>query len=301
MESLVLQIQRDALNMQVSVDELLRKAKTVAFKLGLEDFLTWIDLELSGYGDKGVPPYREIRGELYSLNPMRGWVPLLFGDQDSRSELSVYKFRGSVTELTDLVSRCDTGSSFAVPYGSMRVAYGPDLTELASVRLQVDRAALVSILGAVRDKIHGWSLALEREGVLGEGISFSEPERKKARGSDVIYQIGHIENFSGVLGDTSGRTTIKSTQTNIAPSLDLEKVGSVLRRIEDHLEELELDAARTKPLRDAVNLAKAELQTRDPDRSKVWSALQTISRICEGAAGSLVAAGIVSLITRLAQ
>lgn len=45
---MVLQLQSEALNHSVPVLQLLRKAKVIASKLGLEDALVWIDRELDG-------------------------------------------------------------------------------------------------------------------------------------------------------------------------------------------------------------------------------------------------------------
>jgi len=64
--------------------------------------------------------------------------------------------------------------------------------------LLVGRASVVGILEAVRNKILAWSLELEKNGILGEGITFSQKEVQKA--SHVTFNIG---NFSGVLGDIS--------------------------------------------------------------------------------------------------
>jgi len=66
--SLVEQLQAEALDRSVPTEDLLRKAKVVAAKLDLPDFLAWIEKELGGYdaGD-AVPSYRVVSGEV------RGW------------------------------------------------------------------------------------------------------------------------------------------------------------------------------------------------------------------------------------
>jgi hypothetical protein len=70
---LVLQLQADALNSDVSVSDLLLKAKVVATKLDLTDFLQWIEHELNGYTDKNeVPMYRKIRGRAQAYNTYYG-------------------------------------------------------------------------------------------------------------------------------------------------------------------------------------------------------------------------------------
>lgn len=58
-------------------------------------------------------------------------------------------------------------------------------------RTQVD-----GVLDAVRNTALEWSLRLEKDGILGEGMTFSSDERQKA--SHITY---NIKNFAGVLGN----------------------------------------------------------------------------------------------------
>ena len=58
MPSLIEELQRDALNQNVSVTELLQKCLVVAMKLGIDDFASWVRRELDGYKGQKVPEYR---------------------------------------------------------------------------------------------------------------------------------------------------------------------------------------------------------------------------------------------------
>ena len=71
MAGLVSELQRDALDTNVKVSELLRKAYVVATKLNIPDFKNWIQKELNGYGfDKDeIPNYRLLTGEIKYYNP----------------------------------------------------------------------------------------------------------------------------------------------------------------------------------------------------------------------------------------
>lgn len=77
MDSIVLELQREALDENVNIETLLRKAYLVAKKLKLKDFEDWINQEMNGY-NKEVPKYREIAGEVKAYNPLRGWIPIVF-------------------------------------------------------------------------------------------------------------------------------------------------------------------------------------------------------------------------------
>ena len=49
MTSLVLELQHEAMDPQIRIDDLLRKAVVVATTLGLDDFRVWAAKELEGY------------------------------------------------------------------------------------------------------------------------------------------------------------------------------------------------------------------------------------------------------------
>ncbi|WP_257233996.1 MULTISPECIES: AbiTii domain-containing protein [unclassified Acinetobacter] len=57
--SLLREIQNDAVNSNIKVSDLLRRCKVLAYRLGNEDFKTWVDSELNGYESlDGIPSYR---------------------------------------------------------------------------------------------------------------------------------------------------------------------------------------------------------------------------------------------------
>ena len=82
-EPLVLQIQKYCLDDNTPLVNILRKAKLVATKLELEDWLEWINKELDGYtcNTEDLPPYRIIKGTPKALHPYRGWQPIIFEDE----------------------------------------------------------------------------------------------------------------------------------------------------------------------------------------------------------------------------
>jgi len=61
--SLFLQLQSECLDPRVAISNVLRKALVVARKLGVKDFLTRIENELTGYTDpEAIPSYRRSHG-----------------------------------------------------------------------------------------------------------------------------------------------------------------------------------------------------------------------------------------------
>src|ERR1700722_15527100 len=118
--SLVEQLQAEALDSSVPVEDLLRKAKIVAAKLDLPDFLTWIEKELGGYspGD-AVPAYRVVSGEVRGWNPYHGWMPIIWQDANERIRSSTQPLSQSIGGISDLVNR--GSNQLAAPLGSAKL------------------------------------------------------------------------------------------------------------------------------------------------------------------------------------
>jgi hypothetical protein len=200
-QSLVIDLQRDAMNPDVRVSNLLRKAVVVAAKLGQHELRDWAQRELQGYMDgTPCPPYRRVQGQLRAHNPFRGWIPVVFEDADMARALSQRHSGQSVGEIEDLLSR---------QTGFLQIPLSPDHLQSVFGRTEeyrlglvptliVDKTSLTGILEAVRNLVLDWSLRLEQEGVLGEGFTFSQDE--KARATHVTY---NINNFNGVLGNVT--------------------------------------------------------------------------------------------------
>jgi hypothetical protein len=179
MSSLVQELQRDALNGDVDVSSLLRKAYAVAVKLKLEKFKTWCEWELDGYRGQHVPNYRKLGGLIRAFNPMRGWIPAMFGDAELARTLATHEERCPVSAVHALL---DGGM------GDLIVTFESEIQNMLmqgsgipmETSLHIGKAAYASILDAVRNTILKWSLELEADGILGEGMSFSPAEKEAA-------------------------------------------------------------------------------------------------------------------------
>ena len=91
--SLVLELQRLATDKTNDITDLLRKALLVASKLKVEDFKQWIENELHGYESRPVPDYRTARAQLKAINPYRGYIPFVIGDQELAEKLRGQSFQ----------------------------------------------------------------------------------------------------------------------------------------------------------------------------------------------------------------
>lgn len=195
--SLVLELQKLASDSKVSVAELARKALMVASKLGLSDFKRWIELELHGYVNEDVPAYRIIGCQISAFNPYRGWIPIIFPDKKSAEAWTRVANRQSVGELEALVLKDDGEGRLQIPFPShVAASLMEAICEDFFPNRFCARSQIVGILDAVRNTILEWALKLEEQSILGEGLTFSEEEREKARTTDSV----HIEHFHGVFG-----------------------------------------------------------------------------------------------------
>ena len=73
MSSIVIELQQESLNKNISISDLLRKALVVAKKLKISDFEEWITNELNGYEKaEDIPAYRYVAGSVKAWNPHHG-------------------------------------------------------------------------------------------------------------------------------------------------------------------------------------------------------------------------------------
>ncbi len=188
MGSLIHELQKEAIDSKIRVSDLLRKALVVASKLDLKEFEGWIQKELHGYGDEKPPEYRIVNAELKVFDPLRGYIPVMSSDPAFSDTFSKRPLGLPIGELEDLIAERsdDRGVYFN---------FTPDLSSTLMKILHTDfipssimeRSAIFGILEKVRNTVLEWSLKLEKEGILGENLSFSNEEKQKAKNPYLRY------------------------------------------------------------------------------------------------------------------
>lgn len=203
MSSLVLDLQQDAMNSSVLVSQLLRKALAVASKLDVGEFRAWVEKELNGYNDEPKPAYREIHGQIKAFNPYNGYIPVIIQNTQTAAKLSSTHLGQPVSELEDLLLRGKPDQELIInfPYDILQKVFSDALAYQLIPGLMIGRSQIAGILDAVRNIVLEWSLKLEKEGILGEDLRFSQREKEAA--STITY---NINSFSGVLGNVTGHT-----------------------------------------------------------------------------------------------
>ena len=300
MSSLIQELQRDALDGDIGIIELLHKCLVVATKLNLEEFSTWVRLELSGYGKEDeVPKYRVVHGAPQVFNPYRGYQPLYFGDDSHAEGFSKMHFNQPIGELEhDLLHAKKSGSS------GFHISYSPSIEKMLmeaidynlQPSLNVNASQFQKILDAVRKISLEWSLTLESDGITGKGMSFSHEEKEKAK-SDTY----HIKNY--IQGDISNsQLQIEATHSHQLISTveyDIEELKRVTQALRDTINALGVqDDEKDELISEIVNL-EAQSESPNPKNSIISESIASVRRILEGASGNLVASGLLQQIGAL--
>jgi hypothetical protein len=295
MKSIIQELQAGATDRNQVVSDLLRKAKIVAVKLDLTDFLRWIENELNGYKEpQDIPSYRRITGEPKGWNPYHGWIPVTFNESRVLEKISTIPNNQPVRELEEVFeSKSDT---LQIPYPpEAQVTLGKAVGFQTRFALIVSRSSLAGILDAVRNIILDWSLKLEKEGILGEGISFSRQEREKAHEPTTIVKVGKIERFVGNLGTMTDQASMIITQIN---KETIPQIKDLTEQIKKYITEIDLTQNDKTTVEKNMQELAAEIMQDNPQPSRISTLLGSVKRIMEGASGSIIAQGIITAIDK---
>jgi len=294
MPSLIEQLQQEALDANVTLSDVLRKARVVALKLGLREPAEWIEHELSGYlAGSTVPDYRTLVGMPQMLHPVLGWRPLAFNDAETNQLLSMALMRQPAAEIERLLAYDGPIATYE-PRQVQMLREATD-TDFAQAGVLLGKSSLVAVLDAIRNRILDWSVQLELAGVRGEGtLSFSKRDREAA--AAVTFNISG-GTFVGAVGPVSGHASV--TASNVTqPQLD-----AALRSLADQITALKDQMGLTEENKARLNAAAAELTTElakpAPDQSMLRQLVASIRQVAEGAMGNIVASGALHFIAQL--
>ncbi len=197
MSGIVLELQREALDKDANIESLLRKAYVIAKKLKLKEFEDWIQLEQNGYGSREVPEYRYVQGQLKARNPYYGWVPVVLSAEIEKV-ISNVPAKEAISGLIDLYESDNEFLAF-----NMNSDCNQSLSELVDFDtvfcVQFGKNQIYRIISTIQNKILDWALLLEENGIIGEGLSFTEEEIRKAEQTPIINN--YTNNFYASVED----------------------------------------------------------------------------------------------------
>ena len=197
--SIVSELQLAASGGKVSVAELLRKAFIVASKLKIDDMRKWIDCELQGYARPPVPNYRVVSVEVLSRSVF-GCQEFRIRDPELAKVFSHAAVRNPIAEIENAANK----------EHEMVIEFSREITERLTSGmmlagkpfLRIPGNHLTGMVDNVRTVVLKWALRLEENGIRGEGMSFSDDEKRKASETPGI----HIAQFNGILGNANADT-----------------------------------------------------------------------------------------------
>jgi len=265
-KSAVLELQEMARSDRTSVMELLRYAKTVASKLRLDDFEAWITHEKDGYPDpREVPRYRQIPTQLMAKEG-GGYSPVPWRDQIYAKYFSETPLAHPINEIQRLIekvkdSRLD-GSLIPEEWAMLEADF-PGIRRYNLVR-RMSTASIAAILDAVRDRIHDWTLELEKQGVLGEGMTFTKEEQQIA--SSVT-----INNFGNLIHGNHGSIAHaeNSPGANVTAATGAAQIHQRIRMFIDLAEKRDQDLSKAlKQVADAINTSRDLTEEKKSDANE---------------------------------
>lgn len=297
MSSLVLELQRDALEKTVPTTDLLRKAMVVARKLRVTDIEQWISHELNGYPEGAeVPSYRYLRGEPKVFNPYNGWIPLMISDA-KRAEL--FSKRGTSQSIAELENIALGDGDFVY----MRYPKRTEQSLMKGMDIPMEPALVVSnsqvhgILDRVRNTVLEWALELEEKGIMGEGMSFT-PDEKKEAGS-VTVNLSNLGNIVGSMRDSQIQQGTNNSTQSYTKTLDLEAVRRVVDELKLRVNEAKLHGDDQGQFDSDISCVESQLKAPRPNPEIIRESLRSLRSVLEGIASSAAFQGIVTAIGAL--
>lgn len=295
MAGLVLELQADAMEDKVPASAVLRKALAVSRKLGLPDVESWLNEELNGYAASAeVPDYRKFQGTLKVWNPYHGWQPLFFAKPEDNEIFSKSQTRQSVSEIEELLAKGE--NAYESPLGAkaeqmlmkgMEVQLRP--------ALHIPRTALIRVVTTVRNRILDWALELERNGVIGEGMTFSQAEKANAREAATVYQIQNQTIVHGMQGSQIQQGTHASTQTYQVAQLDTAAILALVAEIRATVRGSQLAVAASTEIEGDLATIEAQAKAPKPKRGFMSEAAKSVRTVLEAAAGGTLGNAVPAL------
>ena len=294
MASIIIELQNEALDRDVPLSDLLRKALVVARKLNIKDFDVWISKELEGYSENSeIPNYREMIGVVEGWDLTRGWQPILFQTTKLERKFTKRKLSQRIAELESLLTgQTDNSTGFQMSFSpeeqrvlSKAIGYRTEII------LTISDASIAGVLDIVRNIILNWALRLEEDGVLGEGMTFSDNERTEA--GKRSYNVNIF--YEQVTGTQIQQGSQKTEQRIKVKAVPISSVAQFINALDHDLPNLVLEGDTNKELSSEVATLQAQITSPNPKDNIVRESLNSIRRILEGASGGAAAQLLIQL------
>jgi hypothetical protein len=157
--------------------------------------------------------------------------------------------------------------------------------------VDIPTGVVAHAIETVRNLVLDWSIAMEKAGVSGEGISFSNDEREKAQSASAIFHIGSIGTVTGNLGVANVSGDITSAPLNI------EQVENLISQVKSHAQGLTNEGVNSADLSAAISSLEKAIEAKKPDL--IRTGLNELQKVVAKAAGGLLAHGVLGLMHKI--
>ena len=277
MNSIVLELQRELLQRDCDVMQVLRKAHLIAVKLNLTEFDAWIQGELHGYTCEAekLPAYRHMKGELKAKNPRLGWIPAILSTQNGQTfdTIPIYE---SLSSLIDVGQKAK-GNYFCYSYPP---EFSMKICRQAGAPTYMEIALFISTYRIVE------AVELEGKGILGENMTFNEMETESVKG--LPQQV----NYYGpvVHGNVTGSQIVSGSGNTVT------FYGAEAEIIHEVKESLEKEAISEDDMETAIELLEdiSEKLSQNKKPGVIKAALSGLKDFLLAAGADITAALIVA-------
>ncbi|MBR4399312.1 MAG: ABC transporter substrate-binding protein [Aeriscardovia sp.] len=230
MDSFILDLQQKVISPECDVITILRQACLIASKLELKDFDQWISNELNGYPNPGAcPDYRKVRGNVMASASAGRWIPVSIPYMELEDSICEQKLPQSISEIKTLCKDSD-GSviAFTLP-GTVKDLLNKIFNCIPrDYILQVPYSSVADIIEKVKNTILEWTLKLDKAGIRGEGMQFSDEERQISK---TVPQTNNYYYGQTVVNNRSKDTQVVFGNENI--NFTYEKASKAISDIEE--------------------------------------------------------------------
>ena len=296
MGSLILELQQLLFDPTSDIQDLLRRAYAIAYKLGIVESHKWIQLELDGYTGvptSEIPEYRVLQGKLQGENPIRGWIPFQLNNDEVENKLCTRILTSSISELISLFSQKEEGNIgfYLSDEMSNKLCSMADTPITFRCAVHLSKHQVKAVIDRVRSRLLEWTLELEKQGILGEGLLFSKEETAAAKqlSQPINYYYGNV-----IQGDISSSQIVSGNKNTVEFSYGA--VSNSLTEINDQLENEQIAQEDKDQIKELID----EIQTKIKEKKKpgvVRAALIGLKDFSISVGANVVAALITKQLT----
>ncbi|PGU13417.1 hypothetical protein COD21_02290 [Bacillus cereus] len=301
MESIVLDLIREATNSNSDVSDMLRKSLGVAKKLKAQEFEEWVYKELHGYETfTEVPEYRGIVGNLQWFNASYGWVPAVISDEKTSELVTRNKIPSPIGEIQNLLKGNSDFLIYQLMEPQQKILGELFKSELSGLgrfgvphfRLTFGKSQAQRIVEKVRNILFDRLLDLGGEDIM---VEWSNKDKEKQEPIKQDFSVHFHGNASEIQFQ---QNSPNSTQT-MKNGVDVGQIADLIAKIKENLNQTGLSKEQQSIVDSEVETVTAELVSAQPQPTVIQKSLQSIKATLEGAGGNLVASGLMFMIDKL--